>query len=877
MSKKSIGILLFLIVAAALAAIYFLVYGEKAGKGDLSEFIPENTAFVVKVNAPGALLDELARENMMWRSLDTSNLLYRLLDNYQLVDSALSKDPSLSGVLFDKPFFMVVVIDSSEGLTPLYLKQASRRVTLNGLKSFLAESNNRLEVTSVDKEILKVISEHDVFYVAIGGGVLRASRQLHLLKSLTGTKTTTGGSSGLHGELTEFVTNSTEKTDARVFINYGALKELPAKHLTEKGERLMSFLTHLALWTETDVKIKKDKLLFSGFTTVDTLNTYLSDFSTQEPYPNKVVNIIPFNTVLLVNQCFSDYMTYSGRSFADDANQIVRETGHEVALVNNAGSGDDFKTKAFAVIHLANGEQSKKAFIKAAKASGSKNEKTYRAYKLRKINDAGFLTALFGTLFSDITANWFTFIEDYVVFANSSGSLEEFIRLFETGKTLDLNENFKTFSDNISTKSNLLVYIKPASALPFVGLFTDESLAKKFKKYQGNFRDIQGMVLQYSSADEKFYTSFFMKHNKLAKEENLALWKVELDDRISGKPALVWDHRTKTYSTVVFDELSNMYLINAGGQVRWKKRIDGPPLSEIFEVDCFKNGKTQYLFNTKDFVYLIDRNGDFVQGYPIKLNPSATNGLSLFDYQKNKDYRIMIAQADKKIYNYTISGKKVKGWGKPKTKDIVKEPVYRIVANGKDYIIISDISNNVLVVNRRGNKRFNLKENLKKARNSAFYPNKTNSKGILITTDKQGQLVYITSSGTLNRTSFGIFSPLHYFLYADFNGNDSYDFLFLDGKDLKVFDKFKKVLFHYTFATDIDEKPVLFDLGRKRKALGVVSSSEKAIYLFDQNGHTIISRGLVGETPFTVGSVENNNELNLITASGNVLYNYRIQ
>ncbi|RLD71009.1 MAG: hypothetical protein DRI87_07505, partial [Bacteroidetes bacterium] len=60
MSKKSIGILLFLIVAAALAAIYFLVYGEKAGKGDLSEFIPENTAFVVKVNAPGALLDELA-------------------------------------------------------------------------------------------------------------------------------------------------------------------------------------------------------------------------------------------------------------------------------------------------------------------------------------------------------------------------------------------------------------------------------------------------------------------------------------------------------------------------------------------------------------------------------------------------------------------------------------------------------------------------------------------------------------------------------------------------------------------------------------------------------------------------------------------------
>ena len=877
MSKKSIGLLLFLIIVVALAAIYFLWYGEKSKKSNLSEFIPENTAFVVKVNTPGILLNELAHENQMWRSLDTSNLLYRLIDQYGMIDSVLSKNPSISGVLLDQPFFMVAVVDRVDGLAPFLLKQINSRLTLSGLKSFLTESTDRFEVTNVGKETLKINSEQNVYYVAVDRGVLRVSGQLNLLKWPSGIKTAADGSSSIREEVTEFVNNSTEKADARVFINYRALQGLPVSHLTGKGQRLMSLMARLALWTEADVKIKKDKLLFSGFTTVDTLGNYLYNFTTQEPCPNKVVNIVPFNTVLLVNQCFSDYMTYTGRPSKGDAPQIVKETGNEVALVNNAGPGDDFKAKTFAVIHLANGVSSRKTFIQAAKISGSKSKKKYKTYTLRRINHTDFLSSTFGELFLDITGNWFTFIDDYVVFANSAGSLEDFISLYETGKTLDLNENFKTFSDNISTKSNLLVYIKPASVIPFTGLFTDESLAKKFEKYKGNFREIQGIVLQYSSASDKFYTSFFMKHDKQSKEENLALWKVELDDNIIGKPALVWDHRTKTYSTVVFDVLSNMYLINAAGQIQWKKRIDGPPLSELFNVDYFKNGKTQYLFNTKDFVYLIDRNGDFVKGYPIKLNPSATNGLSLFDYKKNKDYRIMIAQADKKVYNYTIDGKKVKGWSKPKTKDIVKEPVCRIVANGKDYIIISDISNNLMVVNRRGNKRFSLKGNLEKARNSAFYPNKTNSKGLFITTDKQGQLVYITSSGKLSRTSFGKFSPLHYFLYADFKGNGFCDFLFLDGRDLKVYDKFKKELFHYTFATDIDKKPVIFDSGRKRKVLGVVSSSEKAIYLFDQNGNTIISRGLVGETPFTVGSIENNNELNLITASGNVLYNYRIQ
>jgi hypothetical protein len=368
-----------------------------------------------------------------------------------------------------------------------------------------------------------------------------------------------------------------------------------------------------------------------------------------------------------------------------------------------------------------------------------------------------------------------------------------------------------------------------------------------------------------------------MKQGRHTKEENLALWKVELNENIYGKPALVWDHRTKTYNTVVFDVMSNMYLINAQGQIKWKKRIDGPPLSDICEVDFYKNGKTQYLFNTKDFIYLIDRNGSFVQGYPIKINPSATNGLSLFDYKKNKDYRLMIAQADKIIYNYTIKGKKVTGWKKPRTKDIVKDKICRIVANGKDYFIIPDISDNILIVNRRGERRINLKGNFEKARYSAFYPNKTNSKGIIITTDKQGRLVYITSSGKLAYTVFGDFSPAHFFLYGDFDGNGTSDFLFLDGKELKVFDRFKKVLFSYTFNADITERPVIFDLGRNRKALGVVSSAEKTIYLFDQNGNTIISGGLVGETPFTVGSVNNDRELNLITASENVLYNYRIK
>jgi hypothetical protein len=59
--------------------------------------------------------------------------------------------------------------------------------------------------------------------------------------------------------------------------------------------------------------------------------------------------------------------------------------------------------------------------------------------------------------------------------------------------------------------------------------------------------------------------------------------------------------------------------------------------------------------------------------------------------------------------------------------------------------------------------------------------------------------------------------------------------------------------------------------------LGVVVSGENTIYLFDKKGNILVSKGLTGSTPFTVGSLNNNSEINLISASGNTLYNYRLK
>jgi hypothetical protein len=875
MSNRSIGIVLSIIIAVTIFAIYFFISDFNQKKADSADLIPAGSLIVLKVNDPGNMLEELSEKNQVWKSLDSTNIIYRLLANFKSMDSVLQLQPSLHEQWLVHPFYLAVLPDKNDQIQTLFIKEIEKNINLNHIEAFITEHFKEAFLKRPQEDILLIETKKDALYLQLKKGVITVASTIDLLKDVRRNELKSDPSIDSE-RLNLFIKSSPNKTDARLLINYKAFRQMQNVMTGEKGEALLQLLSHFAGFTETDIKIKKDEILFSGFSSVDS-GTFLEKFSDQLPLPNKVVNVVPFNTAFLFNQCFSDFRSYAGQTISSTYETLVDHVGNEVALVNNASTESDFINATYALVQLSNGIESQQAFISYSRSTGSQIEEKHASFTIRKINDKQLLENLFGEIFSDITGNWFSFIEDYIIFSNTKERLINFIRFYDTGKTLDLNENFKMFSDNISTKSNVLIYCQPDAIIPFSKYFVNEKLTEKLNNLKENINDIQGIALQFSAGDNLFYSSFYLKHNKSKKAENLALWKVQLDDEVIGKPTLVWDHDSKNYNIVAFDKLANIYLINAHGQIQWKKRIDDKPLGDIFEVDFYKNGKIQYLFNTKDFLYIIDKNGDFVESYPIKISPSATNGVSLFDYKNNKDYRLLVAQADKKVYNYNIKGNYVNGWNKPKLKDIVTEEITRIVAGNKDYFIITDISNNVIIVNRRGNERIKLKHQFKKARHSSYYENQTNSKGIIITTDEEGKLVYISSSGELQNTLFEKFSPQHYFLYNDFKGNGVNEFIYLDGRELKVYDRFKKVLFNYEFSSQIDEEPVIFSLGRSTKALGIVSAEEKTIYLFDQNGNTIINKGIVGQTPFTVGSVNNDDELNLITASGDVLFNYRIK
>lgn len=883
MSKKTI-LLIVAPVLFALVAIVWYFFGMQNQKSDPWLFIPDNPAMIFQIDKPDQFLYHIEKNSDVWHSLLKAGGVEDIHKQALYVDSLFKNNLTINQLLAD-PLLVSVHYDTAfNQIQVLFITSVKIDVSIELLESSL---DDHFEIITRGSEKIKAtiksIQNGSSVEIGFRDNIVVVSTDSWLVNRALKSGAEQGPHFSKDDSFRQIRETAGKKVDAKMFLNYKYFSSLLTHFVVKYDTKAILWLEEFAAWTETDILIKEDEIIMTGFTSA-TPSSYLGKYSKQSAVKSQVSSVVPSNANVLLAISFSDInsVVQTGNIAAlsgavnYDLQNLLNVLGQEIAYASNSNSSNKIDNNSWFIAKLKDKDQARNILKLIAKnTNGAYFKKD--DLEMGEIRQNNFVPDLFGKSFGNISHTWFTFIDDYVIFGNSSESLTQLNLFFSTGKTLDVNDYFKEFSDNLSSKSNVLLYIKPKDLTGTFKNYLNKETVDLLQENIAVVKDFDGIAFQFTSNDSLFYTSFYLKTDQSFHEESLAQWKVQLDDKVAGKPFLVKDPRTNTYYILAFDIQSNLYQISEDGQINWKKRIDALPQSNIFQIDYFKNNKIQYLFNTTDFIYVIDRDGNLVENFPKKLNPSATNGLNLFDYENNKDYRILIAQADKKVHNYKINASPVDGWKLPKTQNIVADPAFHMMVKKKDYILLTDIDNNVTIVNRKGEERIKLKENPDKARHSEFYVNNTNNKGIIITSNTRGKLVYITPQGKLSYTDFGDYSADHYFMYEDFNGDNDKDFIYVDGKKLTVFDRFKNILFSYEFPSAITIKPQYFKLSNRENVLGIVDAESRIIYLFDKKGNTLVSTGLLGETPFTVGSLKNNSEVNLITGVDNMIYNYQIK
>ena len=636
-------------------------------------------------------------------------------------------------------------------------------------------------------------------------------------------------------------------------------------------------------WMAMDVLPGESGLVMNGYTLPADSISAMKPLKYQLPVKNTIVNLLPFDTRFMVHYGMSDYASY-WQSFRDeeavkaqnkrygiDVEKQLLEHLSEVSL-NVVGQGG----RELFVARMSDPSSVIKFMEKLALKTGMRESIGCQGYVLCDLGERDFVPAVFGSFFESIQRMCYAIVDQYLVIANDFSTLQGVIACYRSGRTLDMNENYRTFQQQMLESCNITLFSTGQGNQPRFAALIGGGVEKYLEKHRGLLDDFQAVSFQLASSKDLVYTNVCMTQLGTSRDESNVRWKVNLDAPLKGRPYMVPDNASDRSNVVVFDSNDKMYLIDSEGRELWTKELEEPPLSEVFSVEYGGNNRL-LLFNTAHTLQLINGEGADHPGFPVKLPFEASNGLTVLDYNHNKEYRILLCGKDKLVYNYDIQGEEVEGWNRHRSEELVTKPIQHIVADDKDYLVVSDVSGGVRILDRQGRIRIPLPSDMQKSPRADIYANATNrKKGLFLTSDKEGQLLYVTADGAMNKTDFGTYSPNHFFLYEDFNGDQDPDFIYLDGKDLLVFDKFKKELFSYHFDVDITTKPVFFNITRTKRLLGIVSEKAREIYLIDRKGKMIVNSGLVGETPFAVGSLHNDQEINLVTGVGNALFNYAI-
>ncbi len=899
----------FFILAVPVVA-YFGYRSYKSLKNPSSpgfNAIVPNTPLIIEFREPKLFFDKLTEKTDFWQELIHLKSLMSFHAAVKHLDSVLSLDTQIAEILEKNKLYVSVHLSPQKRLEPLFIYELPSIGYKYTIENFIKKVNGEKSIVLQKKHLNATLSKLNVpgldrlVSFAVHNGVFIGAFEEYLVKDAIDQM-----NSGAHlienEQFKRLEVAAGKNVDANVYLNYPSFTELALALTGKDYHELVLNLRTLGEWSETDMMVKPGELLLTGYSMTPGDGSCLLDLFRQEPQPIRIPELLPTDVSVMVHFAFEDFIrfTASRRSYerqnkipkaADSAGLSPNQSGLNITSYFNTwigkevawatcGEKGDTSANRYVVIQandikvaadslsklnvLLNPEKKKKAY-----------EEEFEDYIIRNLNIPGLFSVLFGPLYEGFNCPYYFTLRDYVVFANSPGAIKFLIANFYVQKTLAVNPNFRAISNGISDRSNVLFYCNTSKSLNTLAGFAAENLASIIRENVSTFRTFEGVAVQYSFTGDMFYTSIYLRYNPSQETVALSGWETELAGQVAGGPLLIRNEETGKLNVVVFDEFSNMYLLDHFGKILWKTPLIESPISQIFTANLSVKSKKHLLFNTESYLYLIDFSGNYTGDYPLKLMAPATNGLKLLEYGNQPESSFLIALSDNRIYKFGMDAKKSGDWETVTATKRVSRQVEQLSADGKDFLFITDDDGNVTIVNAEGEQKIKIRKSFKKAKNSGFHINETNSKGIFITTDNRGKLVYIDLSGKTDRTDFGDFSSGHFFLYEDINADDSKDFIFIDQRKLKAFNRFKETIFDFDFPGEVINQPVTFNNTNGELLIGVLSSGK--LYFFNREGDLYKGNNYTGNTEFVAGSLNNDGKVNLLIGNGKKVSNYLLE
>lgn len=169
----------------------------------------------------------------------------------------------------------------------------------------------------------------------------------------------------------------------------------------------------------------------------------------------------------------------------------------------------------------------------------------------------------------------------------------------------------------------------------------------------------------------------------------------------------------------------------------WSVEIETGVSPEVWEIDLYRNGKYQVAIGAGKRFHVIDVLGREVKGFPKRWS-TGFSAFAVFDYDKNRQFRFLLAAPNGEVFNFRKEGERTPGW------KFKAEPGRHIVnlshlrIGPRDYIFAGQDDGSVRILSRTGEDRFRSPVRVPVGQKLAFRLGKDLTSSTVLYVDNEG-------------------------------------------------------------------------------------------------------------------------------------------
>jgi hypothetical protein len=508
----------------------------------------------------------------------------------------------------------------------------------------------------------------------------------------------------------------------------------------------------------------------------------------------------------------------------------------------------------------------------------------YQNQEIFMIAEEEFPAHLFEGKFLGFDDTYITGISEMLVFANSSKAMKIFLDDVDSDNTWGKSLQHKRYVAGISKNAWFNFVINVPRFWNSVVEISSPNWQAFFQKYAPQLKSLDLMTLQLTDNEEGHDMNLEMGYNlgpiKAVQDVVLTENKsVKFNYQLIYGPKTIQNFNDKSFEYVVQDELFNLHLLTSEGEIVFSEPLEGPIVSEIFQIDYYKNGKLQLLFATGERVHVLDRFGRSVPGFPTNPSEEVITHLNLVDYSNTRDYRYFVATESGNLYLLDSDGQALEGWNPNKgSGSLAVMPAHHRIAGVGDQMIAFGSNGYLHLFNRRGESQIGSPIRIGEAIESDYIIIERGSAKDtrIVTVTKDGEVVQVNFKGELAYRN-QLLRPdreSRFNLIKDQNDN-RYLFVVQEFNKVTVMDPEFKVLFTKDI-TGVELEFQYFSFGAEKNIFVVIDKTQEFIYLYNINGNLLNTLPISGMNKIDLKYSGSQNEYTIHTIHLNRFSEYKL-